>query len=50
MVEVFDHTVTEDQQGMRLDALVASLGIEALASRSAAVRLIEAGRILLGED
>lgn len=50
MVEVFDHTVTEEQQGMRLDALVASLGIEALASRSAAVRLIEAGRILLNGE
>lgn len=32
---------------MRLDALVASLDIEELASRSAAVRLIESGRILL---
>lgn len=47
MTETFSHTVTAEQQGMRLDALVAALGIEAVASRSAAVRLIESGRILL---
>ena len=41
------HIVTAGQQGQRLDALVASLEIEAVASRSAAVRLIETGRILV---
>ena len=44
---VFDYDVSADEQGMRLDVLVAGLGIEALASRSAAVRLIESGRILV---
>ena len=44
---VFDYDVSADEQGTRLDVLVAGLGIEALASRSAAVRLIESGRILV---
>lgn len=47
MAECFTHIVTAQQQGQRLDALVASLDIEGLASRSAAVRLIESGRILV---
>lgn len=47
MTSVFDHDVTPDEQGARLDAFVASLGIDELASRSAAVRLIESGRILV---
>ena len=29
MTEVFDHTVSAEEQGTRLDALVADLGIEA---------------------
>jgi len=45
MTEVHTHEVTAEEQGTRLDVLVSSLGIEALASRSAAVRLIESGRI-----
>ena len=47
MTESFSHTVSAEEQGTRLDALVAGLGIEAIASRSAVVRLIESGRILL---
>ena len=47
MTNVFDHEVSVDEQGTRLDAFVASLGIDELASRSAAVRLIESGRILV---
>ncbi len=47
MTQIFDHVVTADEQGSRLDALVANLGIEAIASRSSVVRLIESGRILL---
>lgn len=50
MNEVFDHVVTAEEQGTRLDALVAGLGIEAIASRSAVVRLIESGRILLNGE
>lgn len=45
MTDVFVHKVDRSEQGMRLDAFVAALGIDALASRSAAVRLIESGRI-----
>ena len=41
MTESFTHIVTADQQGIRLDTLVANLGIEAIASRSAVVRLIK---------
>ena len=41
------HTVTAEEQGMRLDALVSQLGIEEIASRSAAVRLIESGHIVV---
>lgn len=47
MTEILDHEVVSSEQGKRLDVLVAGLGIEALASRSAAVRLIESGRILV---
>ena len=47
MSEHFHHTVTAEQQGTRLDVLASSLGIEGIVSRSAAVRLIESGRILL---
>ena len=47
MTDIVDHEVTQDEQGIRLDAFVAGLGLEALASRSAAVRLIESGRILV---
>ena len=47
MTSVFDHEVSIDEQGVRLDAFVAGLGIDELASRSAAVRLIESGRILV---
>lgn len=47
MISIFDHDVSEDEQGARLDAFVAGLGIDELASRSAAVRLIESGRILV---
>lgn len=47
MTNVFDHEVSVDEQGTRLDVFVASLGIDELASRSAAVRLIESGRILV---
>lgn len=49
MTESFTHIVTADQQGTRLDTLVANLGIEAIASRSAVVRLIEGGRILVND-
>ena len=47
MTSIFDHEVGTDEQGTRLDAFVAGLGIDELASRSAAVRLIESGRILV---
>ena len=47
MTEVYDHIVTSEEQGTRLDQLVAELGIEAIVSRSAVVRLIESGRILV---
>lgn len=47
MISVYDHEVSADEQGERLDAFVASLGIDELASRSAAVRLIESERILV---
>lgn len=47
MTERYTHIVTAEEQGTRLDALVANLGIDAIASRSAVVRLIESGRILL---
>ena len=47
MSETFDHVVTAEEQGMRIDALVAGLGHEAIASRSAVVRMIEAESILL---
>ena len=50
MSESYGHTVTREQQGTRLDTLVASLGIEGIVSRSAAVRLIESGRILLNGE
>lgn len=40
-VGYFEHTVTEEQAGSRLDALVGSLGL--VPSRSAAARLIEEG-------
>jgi 23S rRNA pseudouridine1911/1915/1917 synthase len=45
--ESYDHIVTADEQGTRLDVLVAGLGIDGIASRSSVVRLIESGRILL---
>jgi 23S rRNA pseudouridine1911/1915/1917 synthase len=47
MTDIFDHDVTTDEQGARLDVFVAGLGIEQLASRAAAVRLIDSGRILV---
>lgn len=47
MTDVFEHVVSEDEQGARLDAFVAGLGIDELASRSAAVRLVESGRIVV---
>lgn len=47
MTDVFEHAVSADEQGARLDAFVAGLGIDELASRSAAVRLIESGRIVV---
>lgn len=47
MTDIYDHEVTSSEQGTRLDVLVAGLDIEELASRSAAVRLIESGRILV---
>ena len=47
MNERHKHVVSADEQGMRLDALVAELGIEGIASRSAAVRLIESGHIVV---
>ena len=50
MTESFTHIVTDEEQGTRLDALVAGLGIEAIASRSAVVRLIESGRILVNDQ
>ena len=50
MTSVFDHEVGTDEQGTRLDAFVAGLGIDELASRSAAVRLIESGRILVNDQ
>ena len=50
MTNVFDHEVSVDEQGTRLDVFVASLGIDELASRSAAVRLIESGRILVNSQ
>lgn len=46
MSEVYEHTVTAEEQGTRLDTLVGNLGIDGV-SRSAAVRLIESGRILV---
>ena len=50
MTSIFDHEVGTDEQGTRLDAFVAGLGIDELASRSAAVRLIESGRILVNDQ
>ena len=50
MTSIFDHEVGIDEQGVRLDAFVAGLGIDELASRSAAVRLIESGRILVNDQ
>lgn len=50
MTSIFDHEVSIDEQGVRLDAFVAGLGIDELASRSAAVRLIESGRILVNDQ
>lgn len=50
MVETYTHVVTPDEQGTRLDLLVANLGIESIASRSSVVRLIESGRILLNGE
>jgi 23S rRNA pseudouridine1911/1915/1917 synthase len=41
----YQHNITSDQQGMRLDALLASL--EGVASRGEAVRLIEGGDVQL---
>ena len=47
MNDSYSHTVTSGEQGSRLDTLVASLDIEGVPSRSAAVRLIESGRVLV---
>ena len=47
MTEHFDHLVSEQEQGVRLDAFIANLGIEAIASRSAVARLIDAGLVTL---
>ena len=48
MAEHYDHEVTQEEQGTRLDVLVSSIGIPDV-SRSAAVRLIESGRVLLNK-
>ena len=47
MNDSYSHTVTSGEQGTRLDTLVASLEIDGVPSRSAAVRLIESGRVLV---
>lgn len=44
----FEHLVAEHEGGMRLDALVGSLGV--VVSRSAAARLIEQGLVLVDGD
>ncbi|MCD8200250.1 MAG: RluA family pseudouridine synthase [Coriobacteriaceae bacterium] len=46
----FEHRVTDEEQGMRLDALVATFAAEGVASRSAAVRLIESGQVLVNGE
>jgi 23S rRNA pseudouridine1911/1915/1917 synthase len=43
--DYYEHVVTEAEQGMRLDALLGSLGF--LVSRSAATRLIDEGHVLV---
>ncbi|HET6351879.1 MAG TPA: RluA family pseudouridine synthase [Coriobacteriia bacterium] len=43
--DYFEHVVSEDEAGTRLDALLGSLGF--LPSRSAAVRLIDEGHVLV---
>ncbi|MCQ2751544.1 MAG: RluA family pseudouridine synthase [Coriobacteriales bacterium] len=47
MKEIVEHKVSAQEQGMRLDALISSLNIENIPSRSSAVKLIEQGRILV---
>jgi 23S rRNA pseudouridine1911/1915/1917 synthase len=42
---VYEHKITFEQQGMRIDALLASL--QGVSSRTEAVRLIEGGEVLL---
>ena len=44
----FEHTVTPDETGMRLDALIG--GLDFIASRSAAAKLIEDGLVLVDGD
>lgn len=51
MADIIKHTVTSDEQGLRLDLCIAGLNLDSVVSRSAAVRLIESGRVLLnGKD
>ena len=45
-----EHKVTEDEQGMRLDVLLANLGIEGIVSRSAAARMIESALVLVNGE
>ncbi len=50
MGERIEHVVEAHEQGMRLDALVAGLDEERIASRSAAVRMIEAAQVLVNGE
>ncbi|HSK48653.1 MAG TPA: S4 domain-containing protein, partial [Coriobacteriia bacterium] len=45
MSDYYEHIVSEDEQGQRLDALLGSFGF--MPSRSAAARLIEEGFVLV---
>ena len=47
MAEHARHIVDAQEHGKRLDICIAELEIDAIASRSAAVRLIESGRVML---
>ena len=47
MAQVIRHIVTDAEQGKRLDTCIAELALDEVASRSAAVRLIESGRVML---